>query len=131
MDQFWKTPERKTQEAYCEYLTIRKVPHYAIPNGGYRLDREAVSLKRQGVSAGVPDICVPVSRGKFHGLYVEVKSTHGKLSNRQIEWCDLLRQEGYEVCVGYDIDECILFTEKYLSLPKAVLVWIDEKEITP
>lgn len=119
----WHTPERKIQEAYCEYLHIRKIPYYAIPNGGFRLDREAVSLKRQGVAAGVPDICVPVARGKFHGLYVEIKSEHGKLSERQIEWCDLLRQLDYHVLVGYGLDECIGQTERYFELPRAMLVF--------
>lgn len=31
-----------------------------IPNGGKRDKRTAVALKRQGVKAGVPDICLPV-----------------------------------------------------------------------
>lgn len=33
-----------------------------IPNGGKRDKRTAVALKRQGVKAGVPDICLPVAR---------------------------------------------------------------------
>ena len=32
-----------------------------IPNGGKRDKRTAVALKRQGVKAGVPDICLPVA----------------------------------------------------------------------
>ena len=42
---------------------------YHIPNGGSRNKYEAANLKLQGVKAGVPDICLPVARGKFHGLY--------------------------------------------------------------
>lgn len=37
-----------------------------IPNGGKRDKRTAVALKRQGVKAGVPDICLPVARNGYH-----------------------------------------------------------------
>ncbi len=46
---------------------------YHIPNGGKRNEREAAALKRQGVRAGVPDLCLPVAKGKYHGLYIELK----------------------------------------------------------
>lgn len=36
---------------------------YHIPNGGSRNKLEAANLKRQGVKAGVPDLCLPVARG--------------------------------------------------------------------
>ena len=45
-----------------------------IPNGGKRDKRTAVALKRQGVKAGVPDICLPVARNGYHGLYIELKA---------------------------------------------------------
>lgn len=44
-----------------------------IPNGGSRNQLEAANLKRQGVKAGVPDLCLPVARNGKHGLYVEMK----------------------------------------------------------
>lgn len=46
---------------------------YHIPNGGSRNRLEAANLKRQGVKSGVPDLCLPVARGKYHGLYIEMK----------------------------------------------------------
>lgn len=47
---------------------------YHIPNGGSRNRLEAANLKKQGVKSGVPDICLPVARGAYHGLYIEMKS---------------------------------------------------------
>lgn len=46
---------------------------YHIPNGGSRNKAEAANLKRQGVKAGVPDLFLPVPRGGYHGLYIELK----------------------------------------------------------
>ena len=41
---------------------------YHIPNGGSRNRLEAANLKRQGVKAGVPDLCLPVPKDGYHGL---------------------------------------------------------------
>lgn len=46
---------------------------YHIPNGGSRNKIEAANLRRQGVRSGVPDLCLPVARGNYHGLYIELK----------------------------------------------------------
>jgi len=46
---------------------------FAIPNGGKRDLREAANMKAQGVKAGVYDVFIPVPRGPWHGLFVEMK----------------------------------------------------------
>lgn len=48
---------------------------YHIPNGGLRSKTEAARFKAAGVKAGVPDICLPVARGEYHGLYIELKDS--------------------------------------------------------
>lgn len=78
---------------------------FHVPNGGSRNKLEAARLKRQGVKAGVPDICLPVARGGFHGLFIELKYGKNKATDRQAEWLDALRRQGYLAvqCVGWDI----------------------------
>lgn len=46
---------------------------YHVPNGGSRKKAEAGRFRAEGVKAGVPDLCLPVARGGFHGLYIELK----------------------------------------------------------
>ena len=41
---------------------------YHVPNGGSRHKAEAGRLRAEGVKAGVPDLCLPVARGQYHGL---------------------------------------------------------------
>ena len=60
-----------TQYQYNEYPELKLIFH--IPNGGSRNTLEAANLKRQGVKAGVPDLCLPVARQNYHGLYIEMK----------------------------------------------------------
>lgn len=78
---------------------------YAIPNGGHRHKVVAAKLASEGVKAGVPDLCLPVARGEFHGLYIEMKrSKGGVVSAVQKYWLTQLTEEGYCAvrCNGWD-----------------------------
>lgn len=87
-----------------------------IPNGGTRDPIEAKHLKQQGVKAGVPDLCLPVARGQYHGLYIEMKTEHGHTSDKQEWWGDKLNAQGYawKVCHGWQAAVAVL--EWYLQL---------------
>lgn len=78
---------------------------YHVPNGGHRARKTAAELARSGVRAGVPDYCLPVPRGGFHGLYVELKRlSGGRTSPEQREWLAMLQAQGYRavVCRGWE-----------------------------
>lgn len=78
---------------------------YAIANGGYRHIATAVMLKQTGVRSGVPDICLPVARGGFHALFVEMKRREGgRVSVDQKMWLNALNEQGYRavVCKGWE-----------------------------
>lgn len=84
---------------------------YAIPNGSLRHPAIAAKLKAEGVKPGVPDLCLPVSRGGFHGLYIELKRRKGGVvSDHQRNWLDYLRKQGYraEVCHGWEVARDVL-----------------------
>lgn len=88
---------------------------YHIPNGGKRRRTEAARFKAMGVKAGVPDLFLPVPKGGYHGLYIEMKRREGgKLSEDQREWFDGLSGNGYCVhrCDGWQ--EAVRVLEDYL-----------------
>ena len=89
---------------------------YAVPNGGRRDKAEAAHLKRQGVRAGVPDLFLPVSRGSYHGLFIELKYGKNKPTEKQTEWLKSLNEQGYAVAVCYGCDEASEKILKYLKL---------------
>ena len=73
---------------------------YHVPNGGKRDRRVAAKLCGEGVKPGVPDLCLPVPRGEFHGLYIEMKRLRGgTTSTEQKEWLEELKKQGYHACV--------------------------------
>ena len=94
--------ETQEQITIIKYCDLKKIPIYAIPNGGYRNVIEARNLKLQGVKSGVPDMCIPLARKGYHGLYIELKVGKNKTSVNQQIWLNLLSDNGYkaEVCYG-------------------------------
>lgn len=88
---------------------------FHIPNGGLRNKVTAAKLKNVGVKAGVPDLFLPVARGDWHGLFIEMKRRKGgKLSPLQVDWIEALGRQGYKtvVCFGADAAEAAI--EDYL-----------------
>ena len=78
---------------------------YHTPNGGSRSKAEAGRFKAEGVKSGVPDICLPVARAGYHGLYIELKRQRdSKTSASQMKWIADLQEQGYraEVCEGWE-----------------------------
>ena len=57
---------------------------------------------RNRVTAGVPDLCLPVPSGAFAALYIELKITGGKPSEAQREYIAKLRNAGNRVAIIWD-----------------------------
>ena len=89
---------------------------FHVPNGGSRHKLEAVRFKAEGVKAGVPDICLPVARGDYHGLYIELKREGGKLSHSQIDWLEALQRQKYCARVCYGWEDAAKMLMEYLRL---------------
>lgn len=89
---------------------------FHIPNGGARRQSEAARFKAEGVKAGVPDLFLPVARGSWHGLFIEMKREKGgRLSTEQRIWLDALRGQGYAAYVAYGWKDAATLIESYLN----------------
>jgi hypothetical protein len=77
---------------------------HAVPNGGARHKAVAAAMRAEGVRRGVPDLDLPVARGQWHGLRIELKAKGGRLTPEQTQWLADLTAEGYraEVCTGWE-----------------------------
>lgn len=97
----------------------RKYPElrwmYAIPNGGHRSKKTAVELKREGVKSGVSDVHLPVSRGQYHGLYIEMKYGKNKMSENQKDFKTFAEEEGHFFKLAYTWQEAVSAVEYYLT----------------
>lgn len=101
-----------------EYLWPELRYLYAIPNGAMTSARQTQWFKEEGLKKGAPDLCLPVPRGKYAGLYLEMKTQHGDASPEQMEWLDFLNNQGYMAALAYGYDQAIETLTHYLNLPK-------------
>lgn len=113
--------EAQEQAAVFEWAAwmAKSIPElallYHIPNGGSRNIIEARNLKAQGVKSGVPDIVLPVARGKYHGLYIELKRKGGRPTELQLNWIKRLCEQGYAALICYGADEARATIARYLN----------------
>lgn len=97
--------EHEEQRAFVMLFRQRfpGVRIFAIPNGGARSIVAASKLKAEGVSRGVPDLCIPA-----WGTWVEMKRTKGgRVDEEQADWHDYLRQHGYTVLVAKGCEDAM------------------------
>lgn len=91
---------------------------FAIPNGGFRDNNTGKRLKAEGVRAGVPDLFLPVPRGGKAGLWIEMKIRKGRVTERQNDWIEWLRNQGYEARVCYCWQDAAEMIELYMGVPQ-------------
>lgn len=112
-------------EQQKRYPELKWLHH--IPNGGSRGDTERSrkieggKLKAQGVKKGVLDLMLPVQRGGFCGLYIEMKkpeqrtAKNGGLSDDQLEFGNFVITQGYKCVACYSWIEAANELEIYLK----------------
>jgi hypothetical protein len=88
---------------------------HAIPNGGHRGGATGARLKAEGVKPGVPDLFLPVPRGGYSGLYIEMKVKPNKPTLAQAEWIDAMNEFGYSAWICYSADEAIAAITDYMQ----------------
>lgn len=110
--------EHQEQIRVAYWLKNNGILFFHIPNGGWRDIREAAKFKAMGVQPGVPDLCIPIARQPYHGLWIELKrQSGGTVSDTQYYWLRELEANGYAcfVCNGAEI--AIQRIKEYLFNP--------------
>lgn len=77
---------------------------------------QAYRAKAAGLKKGYPDLFLPVRKGKYIGLFIELKIKGNHPTVEQKEWLEHLKTQGNRTCVGYGSEETIKMLEEYLSL---------------
>ena len=108
--------ESVEQIKFVVWLRKNGVRLSASANGGSRNLLEAMKLKRTGVSAGFPDIEIPIPCGPYHGLYIEMKRKKGGvLSAAQKDWIDYLNRAGYYASVAHGFEDAKNIFKWYMA----------------
>lgn len=94
--------ESRMQQAVIKWWALKHkefgVPEcllFAIPNGARRDKVVGAILKKEGVRAGACDLFLAVPRYAYHGLFLELKTEHGVVSDPQEEFMNHANAFGY------------------------------------
>ena len=111
------------QSRYPELVLLHASMNGILTNAAF-----GAQLKRLGRKAGIPDLHLPVIRcykdNICGGLFVELKTKVGTLSDAQKRWKTWLELAGYRVDVARGHREAIACLEFYLTLPRPL--WLPE-----
>lgn len=96
--------EASHQAALFQWLKLYPLINelaWHTPNGGFRNKAEACAFKRMGVKPGVPDVFIAIPLNGYNGLFIELKSKDGKLTEYQVLMHANLKRQNYEVSTCY------------------------------
>ena len=82
-------------------------------NGVKLSGTQAKIAKGQGMLSGVPDLFLPVPKNGFHGLFIEMKSEKGRVTENQHWFLTNADSVGYKTVVCYSAKEAISAIQAY------------------
>lgn len=101
---------------YPELDLIHSIPNGAMLGGGRVGAMRMNILKAEGLRPGVCDLFLPVARGGWFGMYMEMKTKTGTLSDNQKEFIAAVEKQGYLCYVPHGADDAIKSLQKYLKM---------------
>jgi hypothetical protein len=95
----------------------RHEPRYLrLEVGGQRTKVSQSILKAEGNKSGVSDVLIALPKGKYAGLWLEVKTEKGKMTNNQ-KIFHVEMYPDYQCKSGYGFDQCTRIITQYMRLP--------------
>ncbi len=102
-----KHPESEIQQNAVEWFKLQypKKLIAASQNGARVNIRQAVTLKKEGLLRGLPDLFIPEPTDKYHGLWIEMKSPKGRTTKHQDDIILKMIERGYMVSICRSLGE--------------------------
>ena len=72
--------------------------------------------RQMGVRSGVPDLMLPVPMNGYHGMFIEMKTKTGRVSQQQKRWIEALNTLGYLAVVAYGWEDAKCKISEYLQI---------------
>lgn len=118
------SPEYQEQKALIQWSQQTEIRQqwpclrllFHIKNEERGASAATVAIDRAvGVKKGVPDLCLPVACGGYHGLFLEMKGPKGRTSPEQDWWLEELTLQGYRAAVCYCWEDAARTITAYLK----------------
>tara|TARA_R100001015_G_C4605708_1_gene160753 strand:+ start:684 stop:1031 length:348 start_codon:yes stop_codon:yes gene_type:complete len=109
--------EYQLQKAIVAYIKLQ-YPNvlYCASAGGLRTSMtQAVKMRASGYIKGYPDLSILEPIGKFHSLFLEVKTKKGRATKEQLWWREKLNERNFIAEIVYGYDEAVAVIDRYLN----------------
>ena len=115
-----KLPKQSEHDLQCACIRWFRLQYpneviFAIPNGSQRNIVVATKLKAEGVVSGVSDLFLICPKGHFNGLFIEMKSKGGKLTENQKTFFKIAESKGYLCSKCETFEEFITTIVTYMT----------------
>jgi hypothetical protein len=122
--------EHQHQAALIEWRdwTLRLIQHdpevcralclFSVPNGADLAVTQRAKMDREGRMKGVSDLFLRAGRHGYHGLFIEMKTPKGRLTDEQKKFIEDARAEGYRAEVCRSWQEAARLVVEYLGLER-------------
>lgn len=84
-------------------------------NGVHLTPAQAGKAKAAGMKKGEHDVTLPVPRGGYTGLSIELKYGKNKPTSDQLEYGDMLKSEGWYVAYCWEWTDAADLIKRYLD----------------
>ena len=113
--------ESATQRAY--FCWVREISNtdwryefiHNIPYGIKATIGLAMKIKAEGLSEGIPDVCVPFPSQGYHVMYLEFKTRYGRQLKAQKRFQNYCRIVGNKYAIVRKVHEAIDITRDYIK----------------
>jgi hypothetical protein len=111
--------ESVTQQYFMQWLKLQYPRVHEVtasfPNEGKRSYKNASRMKAEGLKKGMPDLGIFYPTPRHHGMFIELKSPKGKLTEDQCNMMELLASKGYYCCASWTLESAQDEVRKYLN----------------
>jgi hypothetical protein len=122
-EQCYKVPGYALERFGTAYAVPCLALLFHIPNGGARGDNarsnaiRGAAMKAEGVKAGVYDLFLPVARGGWHGLFIEMKKPGEKIKKKsdQEQFGFDVQAQGFGACECDSWRQCVNVLKQYIN----------------
>ena len=110
--------EDEEQREFAAWCDAKGLLWAHIPNERKATALVLWELERQGLKKGFPDNFIAEPRGKYHGLFIELKRAKKTLSQKSPEqraWIKALEEKGYKAVFCHGAEEAKRVVLAYLE----------------
>jgi len=100
--------EHRLQVMVMQHLGLHAVKEaywLAVPNAARRSMGLAARMKKEGMRAGVADICIMLGDGRV--VWLELKTAKGKQTSDQLEFQKVCEALGHPYLLAHSLDEAM------------------------